>query len=242
MRRARRLGVRRLVSTVVIGGLALAAVTGWALAMGGAPDGTSGSTRDAAGGPAVSSSPAVTPGLRDVTAGTVTRVQVARDGSRRVTTTLRADTSRRRLVLAPPAGRGDHVQVRGLSVSAGGRPVVDEAGERPTTLPRTVRLPEPADEFTVSYTESGGVQRSSTTPGRALLAVTPLRLGPLGGSGASGNAEVTVRGGRLLSLTCARSANPPQPCGAATEGGGWGVSLPVTERGSRVYAQLDLPT
>jgi hypothetical protein len=94
-----------------------------------------------------------------------------------------------------------------------------------------------ADSVQISYRLDGAVVRSTSAPGRALLAVTALQVTSRARPEA---VTLSVTAPEVLSLACAGSATPaqPRPCGAPDADGSWSVELVGDALDDRVVAQV----
>jgi len=234
---------------IAVGALLVVAVVGWATTTGwnlgedASTPVTQPPPRDAVP-PVDSDTPSDAAPAAAPPTGVFTKVTVNAFAAQRVTQVVRTDGPVEQILLGrPPSSTGTGpIWVRNLEVEAGGESVypVTAASSGPIVLPEIVDLGSPAEQVRISYTRSGNVERSETSPTRALVAVTPVPVrlpGPVGGAH-----EVEVTGGRLLSMTCSEGPEAlPRPCGGPTPDG-WVAKLTPDQREGPVHAQLDLPS
>ena len=163
--------------------------------------------------------------------------EVLADGDVMVHQWINADRplQRIRLVL-PDVPSQEPLSALDVRVSAGGT-VVD--GPRRIAGDGATFTFFPTSDVQVQYTLRGAVDRSASTPGRALAVATTLDLeyAPRSGS----ETRVVRSPGVVRTLACASSPEEsPSPCGVA-DGRQWQVDLDGERVTDRVVAQVDVP-
>lgn len=214
----------------ILVGILFVSVAGWAVWLGLNPPGD-----DAAGvNRSLARPPAAAPSV-----GVYTEATIMGDGTQSVTQWVLADSSLREIVLSLPrdAQSGNGVEIDDVQVDAAGYRATNTEGQL-GEQPARYYLAVPARQVRIRYVRQGGVRTSSSRPDRALVAVTPLAIGPR--AAVDGPSVIQVTGGELLSGSCTPARSAPRPCGEPT-GDRWKVRLDAGQRDDRVGVQLNLP-